>query len=471
MSLPFTVPLCIALSLPWLMGCDDAQTEPAGAGGAEEPRSYTFESRFTPGASSVSTEGQAARLAQQVALVDHIEGLEERLATGALAPVEGSVVAELEVFFSCAMGACEGEGHGVTLALPTAQATLGDIATGKTLVGKLAGNDPVGQRREWLTAGVRGWSEPLSPEGLLRAWFAQVEEGALRIANGDNPLDPTGAPITAPHITSEGHHLAELTEKLLFGALALSQASDDYLDDDLEGKGLLSDNSSAEDGGSYSGLEHAWDEGFGYFGAARDAGDFTPEEAAGSGGRAEFQRAHDANGDGVIDLVSEHNWGVARYAAQRDRDGGTRLLHDAFESFVAGRALITSAGGALSAAQLEELKRRRDAALRAWEGALAASVVHYLNEVVALLDVPAAEWSFAEHAKGWSELKGLALSFQFNPRSAVQGADFDALHAAIGLRPTLPSSPEAAAHREALLAARARLGALFGFSAEALAAW
>lgn len=416
--------------------------------------------------------GQSARLALIGALGAHMEGLEGRLATGALAPVAGGVVAELDVFFSCAMGVCEGEGHGVTLALPTAQGTIGDISAGKDLVGKVAGNDPVGQRRDWGAQGVQGWPEPLSPEALVRSWFAAAEANALAIADGANPLDPTGAPITAPHLTAEGLHLAELCEKLLFGALALSQAADDYLDDDLEGKGLLSDNAGPEaEGGAYSALEHAWDEGFGYFGAARDAGAFTTEEAAGSGGRPEFQRAHDANGDGLIDLTSEYNWTGARYAALRDRDGGTALLRDVFGAFVAGRALITRAAGPLSAAQLEALKGHRDAALRAWEGALAASAVHYLNEVLAHLDAPAAEWSFAEHAKHWSELKGLALAFQFNPRSAVRGEDFASLHAAIGARPTLPSSPEAAAHRAALVAARGRLGALFGFSEEALAAW
>lgn len=481
LSLPFSAPLALALTLPMITGCDDEESAQVNAGSSagasagaeapEQPSTYTFESRFKAGESSVSYSGQSARLALIGALGAHMEGFEERIARGALAPVEGGVVGELDVFFSCAMGVCEGEGHGVSLTLPTRQSTIGEISSGKDLVGKLAGNDPVGQRRDWVAEGVMGWSEPLSPEALVRSWFALAEANAIAIANGSAPLDPTGAPISAPHLTADGLHLAELSEKFLFGALALSQAADDYLDDDLEGKGLLSDNAAAEGDAGYSALEHAWDEGFGYFGAARDAGAFTAEEVAGSGGRSEYQRGHDADGDGVIDLTSEYHWSVARYAAQRDRDGGTRFLQGAFEAFLAGRALISGAGGALSDAQLEALRGHRDAALRAWEGAFAASVVHYLNGVLEQLDAPAAEWSFAQHAKEWSEMKGLALAFQFNPRSAVQGADFEALHAAIGVRPTLPSSPEAVAHRAALVAARARLGEIFGFSDEALTAW
>ena len=64
---------------------------------------------------------------------------------------------------------------------------------------------------------------------------------------------------------------------------------------------------------------------------------------------------------------------------------------------------------------MNELKAHRDAALSAWEKAIAATVVHYINDVIG--DMEAEDYSFYDHAKHWSEMKGFALSFQFNRRS------------------------------------------------------
>ena len=69
------------------------------------------------------------------------------------------------------------------------------------------------------------------------------------------------------------------------GAVGFSQGADDYLDDDTEGKGLLADHTAADEGKPYTALEHAWDEGFGYFGGARNYLLYTDEEIAGEGGR------------------------------------------------------------------------------------------------------------------------------------------------------------------------------------------
>ena len=52
-----------------------------------------------------------------------------------------------------------------------------------------------------------------------------------------------------------------------------SQGADDYLDDDVQ-EGLLASHIPAEDK-AYSGVEHAWDEGFGFFGGAQDYGTWT----------------------------------------------------------------------------------------------------------------------------------------------------------------------------------------------------
>ena len=37
------------------------------------------------------------------------------------------------------------------------ETTFGDISGGKSLNGKIAGGDPVGQSTDWEAAGVKGW--------------------------------------------------------------------------------------------------------------------------------------------------------------------------------------------------------------------------------------------------------------------------------------------------------------------------
>ena len=64
-------------------------------------------------------------------------------------------------------------------------------------------------------------------------------------------------------------------------------------------------------------------------------------------------------------------------------------------------------------------------------------------------------YSFDDHAKHWSELKGFALNLQFNPRSAVSDADFVQLHAHIGQAPSLSGADGWAEYRQGLLDARA----------------
>ena len=106
--------------------------------------------------------------------------------------------------------------------------------------------------------------------------------------------------------------------KVFMGAIAFSQGSDDYLDDDVQGKGLLASHIPTEDK-AYSGVEHAWDEGFGYFGGAQDYGTWTDEEIAGNA-------FLDRNGDGEIDLKTEVNWAHSRNAVNETTVQVYRLI-------------------------------------------------------------------------------------------------------------------------------------------------
>jgi len=278
--------------------------------------------------------------------------------------------------------------------------------------------------------------------------------------------DPIADGETLPvYVTPTGLDLKQLTQKFLLMSIAFSQGADDYLDSSTDGKGLRASN--AQDGDSaYSPLEHAWDEGFGYFGAARDYAAYTDQQIADGD-------LVDTDGDGAIDFKTEYNFGASVNAAKRDlgsADGAkTDFTEEAFQAFVTGRAIISAAGDELTDEQMASLEEQRDIAVSAWEKAIAATAVHYINDTLQEMNKFGTEdYDFATHAKVWSELKGFSLGFQFNPTSPMnEGSRFTDFHTLIKDAPVLPDAEEAdiASYREDLIEARALLGDAYGFDA------
>ena len=106
----------------------------------------------------------------------------------------------------------------------------------------------------------------------------------------------------------------------------------------------------------------------------------------------------------------------------------------------------------------------------AWERAIAATVIHYINDVVGDMEAGDA-YDFYAHAKHWSEMKGFALSLQFNPRSPLSSDDFQQIHSLFGDVSVFPSSPEAEGYRESLLQARALLESAYQFERDDVIDW
>ncbi len=460
------------LPLVALMGCADradtgAQDDTGTALSGALPDSYDFDSAFAEG-SSVSYSGQVLRQLLIDDMKTHLGGVTDRINSGAFYPVAGEVEDELRFYFEFDSDTSGSIPHLTATELPALQLTYDDVSSGKNLVEKLAGNDETGQHKDWSVDFV-GWDadEVSTPESLVRLWLSQIDAQSVAWVSGDIPLDPSGALVPAVYVTPAGQDLRQLLEKFLRGAVAFSQGADDYLDDDIAGKGLLSDHTAAEEGKPYTALEHAWDEGFGYFGAAATYPQWTDDEIADVGNM-------DVDGDGYVDLLRELNWGHSVNAAKRDRDSvaATDFTADAWAGFAAGRLLLSeTAGQELSADQLATLQAHRDTALTAWEAALASTAVHYINEV--LVDMAAIgtdDYSFADHAKHWSELKGFALAFQFSPRSPLSDDDFATLHGLLGTAPVLADADEAqrTAGAADLLAARELLGEAYGFDMDNL---
>jgi hypothetical protein len=455
-----------------------------------EPR-YDFSSRFVPGVSSVAYGGPSARHVLLAELRQFIQGLSARLDDGERYE-QGELVAALDVYLENPGGRLNGAPLELTLpgSPELTEQAHAELARGVSLIERLAGNGPGTVHRKWNDPGVfSGWEdrsvgrieqESFTPEGLLVAWCEELEINAQSRQIGFFQRDPSLV-LLPVSVTRNGRDMAALISSFLLGAVAFSQAVAGELVSDVPGVGLLS--SLARDGDlAYSPLEHAWDEAFGYFGAARDYDQYTAEEAAAVGGEGRANGWHDTNADCRVSLASEVNFGAAVYAAARDQGSvvPTNLRGEIFDAFVAGRRLLARADGTLSGAEQAELMAYRDRAVASWEQALAATAVHGINALIKDLELAlrsSADYAFLTHARHWSELKGLALGFQFNPTSALSAEAFASLHELIGDVPAVPDTlppsnvSELERYADELLRARDLLEQAYGFAAENVRGW
>ena len=120
--------------------------------------------------------------------------------------------------------------------------------------------------------------------------------------------------------------------------------------------------------------------------------------------------------------------------------------------------------------------RDSDQAVDAWEAAIAATVVHYINDTIAdteAIDDDPGNYSFLDHAKHWSEMKGFALGLQYNPRSKLSATDFAQVHVLIGDRPVLATATavQRQAYVTSLIAARDIFQTSYGFSVANVEGW
>ena len=218
-----------------------------------------------------------------------------------------------------------------------------------------------------------------------------------------------------------GYDYVQLISKFVMGAMNYNQAVDNYLDEKLRADQKPNDKPYS-DGAYYTGKEHSWDEGFGYFGAPAHALSLTPEQAYAIAKQKEdvFKLA-DANGDGVVDLKTEMVFGPAYYAAAADRSGKTTYLHTITKAFIDGRQLIADAKGEkLTDAQRAKLVGYASVIGENWEKVLAEAVYKYAGSVYKdmaklkiILDAKGeTDEAFRAYVKHWGELKGFSLALQ-----------------------------------------------------------
>ena len=405
---------------------------------------YKFESKLVSGKSSVGYSGQTARHALIAELNTYIgSGLQADIDANKFADKQ-AVLDKLNSYFRTTDDQYSNN-FALTFLKDAKQAFITDVSSShKNLVGKLAGNDASRMHKVW-TDGTSfvGAGANMTPEKLVDAYFSQLADNSV---NANIRLDEaTNKPITKVYVNTDGTDLKQLIQKFLLMSVTYSQGTDDYLDE-----GLAADNIGPRGTGKAdTALEHGYDEGFGYFGAARDYLEYNDNEIAGkvkteADGRASWNGKHDTDGDGKFDLTSEVNLGNSVNAAKRDRGTvgnakPTDFTKMAMEAFLAGRKIINdNVGTAFTADQTTALAAQRDIAVKAWEKAVAATVIHYINDVSADLDkAGTAEYNFEDVAKHWSEMKGFALGLQFNPHSPITDAQFAQIHTYMGQKPVV----------------------------------
>jgi len=438
------------------------------------PATYSFDSVIDESGSSVSYSGQATRqllIADLKALIstddlynvsqdasgkaEVVERLNKMYEVGTSEVIGKTNLADENVFTEAteATPTSISVGDGLTL-----DANLDDYAEfsgDKNLKSKIAGqdNDLTNTFIGWDITLEAGQTENDKPNLLIQEWFNAI---------GDLATDNDNA---TQYVSAEGLDYQQLIQKFLLGAVTYSQAAEDYL---KATKGLVKQNSEGDKDGAknYTSLEHQWDEGFGYFGAQRDYNLRTDAEV-----KAAYE--FDTNGDNEIDLYSEYSFGHAINAVKRDsgaQSGDVDFSKKAMDAFLAGRQLIQDNFGTdpvEGEGYHKYLAQYAETALNNWENAIAATVIHYINDYtadIASLSNAQEDASFADIAKHWSEMKGFALSLQFSPVAQISMEDLTTVHELMGQQPVTEAGLAADDYLEDLDQARDILQAAYGFS-------
>lgn len=432
---------------------------------AQSKPSYEFKSRFE-NSSSVSYHGQALRNLQVQDIAISLMQFERGTFFGSKEEAQEAIwsfVNYLDENPSIAQFSINKESEILLTAIdsqnrktPWAEGyTYGDIQTGVQILNKLAGVDNPLTHGELL-----GWDlkKKSTPKDLLEMFANRIaEHSSKRELLVVKNLSGKTETVRAAYVDESGLDYRQLIQKFLYGSLIFSQISEDYLSDkDGSKNGLKADNSKPQKSDvNYTTLEHHWDEAFGYFGAARDFLNYSSDQLAKG-------QSVDTNNDNKISLKSEYNIGLARVAAKREATTGIPLATQIFKNFYDGRRLISEA----KAGYLDQIKKISIAIINDLERVFASSSIHYINETLKIMSaINSEKYSFAEHAKYWSEMKGFALAMQFNPQSIISKNDFVQFHSLVGDKPVLAKAGKDALDKyvKDLIAARTLLQKIYGF--------
>lgn len=236
----------------------------------------------------------------------------------------------------------------------------------------------------------------------IQLWFSQIE--AMSGSAGT-------------YVRADGVDLKQMVEKTLMGAVFYYRAVNDYLNP------IASKDNSTVTPGQGTTMEHAWDEAFGYFGAARDFNTYTDAEIISPGKK-------DSNGDGTFDPQSEVNYYYAQTAAKRDAGASafasgsqTNFTGTIFSEFLKGRAGISNKEYSPRDNAVTSIKQN-------WDKIIAATVIHYINEVKS--DITNSGVDLNKH---WAEMKGYFNMIPHNNTNMLGTSNIATINGYIGNKP------------------------------------
>lgn len=410
---------------------DQIDSDVDGAGDACDPIATVYAFQDASGASTVSYTGQTAR---HILLDDLVVAM--NAVTRDPASIPADVVSDLGFYYSLdadirdasysPVFALSGGENVIGNDTDAAAASIapGAVSTGKVVKSKIAGQDSADHI---LGGEFFGWDGFTGPDLLI--------DELLRVL-GDESADTTdqiaiaggAANIGLATVTESGLDLRQLIQKVLLGALTFSQGTADYFSIDFGSDANL----TLSPGKTYTEGAHDFDEAFGYFGAARnynDLGDAVIRDGY------QFAASDSIVVDSAIDLRSEYNFANSTNCAKRDQGSAgntnpTDFTKTLFDAFLLGREILQNAAagatetspGSLSTEAADALDAQITIAAQTWEKCIAATVVHYINDVVGNMDDFSGDEfadldNFLDLAKHWSEMKGFALGLQFSPFS------------------------------------------------------
>lgn len=422
----------LSFMLMFTIGCEDeeATDNDSDTMTMETPTEFVFESRFEEhaGESSVSYSGQVVRNL----LVNDIKSLIASNVGGGNTATINSMMANDDPNLAIYTGS----------GLNTVQTKYHDISTSQL-------NDRL--------AAVTSYTDPgygANAQDMITGWVAESEGYSVRPGGLD---------------------LGQMTQKVMWGAIAYWQGTSKYMS-----KIPNDDNTMSDDGDPYTAMEHHWDESFGYFGAARDYNTGYSDDTD-----RKTDPYNDSNGDGLIDFKTEYNMGWAVTAAKRDLVDGVAVDYDftktIFDAYLEGRTLI------YNQAPLDEILVQRDIILNTWEKVVAAVSIHYINDTMSDLEalISAGDSNLAwdnlpESGDGykynihWAEMRAYAHGLIYNDFKLISDADIATVLSYMGTAPAYNDGSDFSAMQtlhDNLALAKPILQAAYGFSDAHMANW
>jgi len=249
-----------------------------------------------------------------------------------------------------------------------------------------------------------------------------------------------------------GYDYRQLFPKYIMGAAFYNAAVDKYLDEYIGG--AKPHGSPYKPNKYYTGAEHSWDEGFGYFGAAANYGILTPAQnkAVKKQKEAHFADA-DWDGSGGVSLYTEYTSGPAYYAADADIDGKSTYGNTIMGAWLAGRDMIANATGSdgyardLTPAEQASMNSYAKIIKNNWEKVIAEAVYKYVgaahNEIVKIQADANDTAAKIEYFAVWSEAKGFMLGLQYGGTgSIIDKTNFMEIDGLIGFGPVMPDGSQ-----------------------------